>query len=188
MKVYLIGLVALAVGVLIVVRLLRGRVPPEPNAASTEPRDSAAARKASDVRGFTITLDIDGKPSLFVLLGADGSINRLGTGTLENKESELFIGLTDPAIFEPVRSHLTDAMLQATIGQTFQDQHQRGRPCKLTLTFQFKDGTSNGFVFLYGSESEGPPREVADFVRLAVQQTDPWYEDFKRGVAKHKNS
>ena len=42
-------------------------------------------------------------------------------------------------------------------------------------------------TFLYGSESEGPPEHVRDLVRAAVRETNPWYEDFKRNVAKEIN-
>lgn len=100
--------------------------------------------------------------------------------------NDLFIGRTDPAIFAAVRSHLTEEMFLVLLGRTFQLPNPRGAPCKLTLTFQFKDSTSDGIGFLYGSESEGPPREVADFVTAAVLQTDPWYEDLKRNAARRK--
>jgi hypothetical protein len=143
-------------------------------------------RKVPDVDTIFIRLDINAKLSLAVVLGADGSINRGGTGTVENTEHDLFIGRTDPAIFEAVRSHLTEEMLLVLLGRTFQLQNPRGAPCKLALTFRFKDNTSDGFAFLYGSESEGPPPEVVGFVTAAVLQTDPWYEDFKRNAARQK--
>jgi hypothetical protein len=181
MKFFLLGLVALAILVLVAVRFLRGRIPAEEKAVS--PANSGTAGKVAEVDALTIRLDLDEKPSLFVLLAADGTINRMGRGTLDDPAGGLFIGQTDPAIFEAVRSHLSDEMVQAQ-GRTLQHQNPRGVPCKLTLTFKFKDGTSDGLAFLYGSESEGVPGDVADFVRTAVRQTDPWYENFKRGVEK----
>jgi len=180
MKFFLIGLVALAILVLIAVRLLRGRIPVEGKAAS--PATSGTARTVAEVDAFTITLDVDGKPSLFVLLAADGAINRMGRGTLDDPAGGLFIGQTDPAIFKAARSHLSDEMVRAQ-GHTLQHQNPRGLPCKLTLTFKFKDGTSGGLAFLYGSESEGVPGDIADFVTTAVRLTDPWYENFKRTAA-----
>ena len=42
--------------------------------------------------------------------------------------------------------------------------------------FEFNDGTSEGSEYLYGSESEGPPRDVVDFVRAAVGETERWYQ------------
>ena len=184
MKFLFVGLIALAIIVLIAVRLYRGRITVEPKATSGAAR--VIVRKVSDVDGISIRLDINAKPSLFILLGADGSINRMGTGTVENTEHDLFIGRTDPAIFEAVRSHLTEEMLLVLLGRTFQLPNPHGAPCKMSLTFQFKDSTSDGIGFLYGSESEGLPKEVIGFVTAAVLQTDPWYEDFKRNAAKRK--
>ena len=172
MKYFLLGLVILAIGALIVVRALRGKV-------STEP----LGERNSDIVAFSITLDVSEKPSLFVLVSSDGTINRMGTGTLENTEQELFIGKGDPAIFEAVRGHFTEAMRELS-GQTLESAEPRGIPCKLTITFQLKDGTSSGFALLYGSESAGMPEDIAEFVRAAVRETDPWYERFKQNVAK----
>jgi len=73
---------------------------------------------------------------LFILLGADGSINRSGSGSLRNKNNDLFIGEATPAIFERVRSHLTEEMLQG-LGMRFRRENARGAPCKLKLVFQF---------------------------------------------------
>ncbi|PYX27095.1 MAG: hypothetical protein DMG80_19595 [Acidobacteria bacterium] len=177
MKFFLLGLVALAILALVAVRLLRGRITVE--GETTSPAPSETTTKVAEVDAFTITLDIDEKPSLFVLLAADGAINRMGKGTVGDPAGGLFIGKTDPAIFEAVRSHLSEDMLQV-LGRSFQLQNPRGVPCKLTLTFKFKDGTSSGLAFLYGSESEGVPGDVEDFVTTAVRLTDPWYENFKR--------
>jgi hypothetical protein len=146
-----------------------------------------ASRKVQDVSGIMITLEIHDKRSLFILLAADGSINRLGTGTLNNTENGLFIGTTSPAMFEAVRLCVNDDMLQF-LGREFEVKNPVGAPCKLKIIFRFKDDSSNGFVFRYGSESEGPPHEIADLVRTAVRETDPWYEQFKKAPAQKKPS
>ena len=176
MKFFLFGLILILV--LTALYFYRGRV-------STMSADhSASARKVADVHTIGVSLDINAEPSLFLLLSADGSINRQGSGTLKNKNRDLFIGKTDPAIFESVRSHLTEAMLQRLLGHTFQSQNPRGAPCKLDVRFFFKDGTSAGaFTFLYGSESEGPPSDVTDFVRAAVSETESWYQQQLRMVS-----
>ena len=168
MKIFVITLAALAVVVIIVVRLLRGRFP-----------------RASDIRAFTISLDVEKKPALFILMSDDGSINRMGKGTTDDAERELFIGKTDPAIFKSVCSHLTRRMLKS-VGQGHQMLQPLGVPCELTITFKFKDGTSNGIGFAYGAESEGPPNDVAEFVATAVAKTDPWYEEFCRNALRRK--
>jgi hypothetical protein len=168
MKFLVITLVALAIIAMIVVRFFRGRFP-----------------TASDMRAFTISLDVDKKPALFILMSNDGSINRMGRGTADDAERELFIGKIDPAIFTSICSHLTKRMLQS-LGQGHEMQNPLGASCELTITFKLKDGTSNGIAFRYGSESEGPPNDVAEFVATAVAQTEPWYEEFRRNALRRK--
>ena len=180
MKIFVIVLAALAIVVLIVLRFLRGRVPSE-----SQTKTPVATGKASRVAAFTISLEIEKQPALFILLGEDGSINRMGNGSTENAERELFIGKVDPAIFKSVRSHLTKGMLRS-LGQGYEAPTPRGSSCELTITFKFKDGSSNGIAFRYGSESEGPPQDVAEFVTAAVRQTDPWYDDFRRNALRRK--
>lgn len=129
-----------------------------------------------DVHDFLIGLEVNADRLLFILLSADGSINRIGSGNFKDKNRDMFVGVTDPAIFERVRSHLTEAMLQG-LGHSFQLQNIRGAPCKLTLIFQFNDRTSGPSEYLYGSESAGPPSDVVDFVRAAVGETERWYQE-----------
>ena len=180
MNIFLIVLAVLAVPVMILVRLLRGRLPTD-KAGGTKIRSA----KVSKIEAFTISLEIDKQPSLFLLLSEDGSINRMGSGTADNAERDLFIGKTDPAIFKTARSHLTKEMLR-TLGQGYKAPEPRGASCELAITFKFEDGSSNGIAFHYGSESEGPPKDVADFVIAAVRQTDPWYEEFRRNALRRK--
>jgi len=177
------GLLLLSLSALAIVALIASRV----YATRLRSREFAAcARKIADVSGFSVALEVNGKNALFILLAADGSINRMGTGTLDNAEQELFIGITDNAVFETVRSLLTAEMWQY-LGRTFQSPNPRGAPCKLTILVQCKDGTSNGCAFCYGADSQGPPKFVADFAIGAVRETDVWYEDFKRAAGRGKN-
>jgi hypothetical protein len=156
--------------------------------AGSPPDHSSSATKVADIYTIGITLDVNAKGALFLMLSADGSINRQGSGTFKDMAHDLFIGITEPAIFYSVRSHLTDDMLQAgeqsgLLGHTFQFDNQRGAPCKLEVRFFCKDGTSSGsFAFLYGAESEGPPRFLTNLVRVAVHETEPWYQQFRKGV------
>ena len=177
MKFFLLGLIALAVLMLIAVRLFRGHT----NKLISESSANAqgGTKENDDIAGLAIELEIEGKNALFVLLASDGSINRLGRGTLEEGESHLYIGRTDLAIFERVRSYITPEM-RSHFGHALERQDIRGARCKLTLSWQFRGGSSNGMVMSYGSESEGVPDYVAQYVKAAVRETDPWYENFKR--------
>jgi hypothetical protein len=69
MKFFLFGLIALAILVLTTLYVYRGRV------WTGSADQSASARKVADVRVIAVSLDINAKPSLFLLLSADGSVN-----------------------------------------------------------------------------------------------------------------
>jgi hypothetical protein len=130
--------------------------------------------KASDIQAVNIALEVDGNYSLFILLAADGSINRQGTGTLKNSARDIFIGMTKEPYFAALMTHMNDEMLEF-MGR-YELAEQQGASCKLSIGLQFADGEQNGFEFNYGSESQGLPREIGEFVIAAVQITDPWYK------------
>ena len=211
MKALLIALIVIAILVFVVLRLFgrkwagtaekqSAEAPPVGQASAeatasdkdslTAPFDFSQGRlltpcpPVSDVTGISITLKVDGDPFLFILVAGDGTTNRMGSGTFEDKNRELFIGRTEPAIFEAVRSHVTPELLRISGG--FEHKDRRGTTCELTIGFKFKDGGESGFGFRYGSESEGPPQQVRDFVTEAVRVTEPWYQDFKQRTQKNR--
>ncbi len=145
--------------------------------------NAAFVRNIADVKGISISLTINEIPALFILLAEEGLINRMGTGSLNNTEDALFVGPGDPAIFQQVRSRLTQGILQM-LGGEFHCENIRGASCRLTIAFQFKDNTSDGLAFLYGSQSGGPPKEIRIFVIAAGFLTESGYEEFKRTAAK----
>lgn len=138
--------------------------------------------KVSDINSVHVTLEKGGKQALFILLAADGSINRRGTGSVNNTDNDLFIGVTQEPLFKQLLTHLDDAMLDHMGG--YDVPERRGVPCKLSSGLAFSNGGENGFGFRYGSESEGPPHEIIEFVTAAVQLTDPWFQQQKQMVAK----
>jgi hypothetical protein len=190
MKALLIALVVIAILVLVLLRLFgrkwAGIAEQQSEEAPAVPQPVASSRverKVSDVTALDITLKVDGDLFLFVLVASDGTTNRLGSGTFEDKNRGLFIGQTEPAIFEAVRSHVTPEMLHISGG--FEHKNRRGATCELGVSFKFKDGGESGFGFRYGSESEGPPEEVRILVTDAVRVTEPWYQDFKEKTKEH---
>jgi hypothetical protein len=191
MKALLISLVVIAILVLVVLRLFGRKwagIAEKQSAGAPVAGQTAASsgveRNVSDVTGISITLQVDGELFLFVLVASDGTTNRLGSGTFEDKNrGGLFIGQTEAAIFEAVRSQVTPEMLHISGG--FEHKNRRGATCELGVSFKFKDGGESGFGFRYGSESEGPPPEVREFVTEAVRVTEPWYQDFKEKTRKH---
>jgi hypothetical protein len=127
-----------------------------------------------EFQGIMVTLTVGGEQSLFVMLGADGSINRVGNGAVDNTERDMFIGRTDPALFRSLRDQITPDLL-AWCGQSRVDPQPQGKVCELTVGFKRVSGDELLTEWRYGSESMGPPPEVAQFVVAAVRATDPWF-------------
>lgn len=140
----------------------------------------------SDIKAVHITLTVDDRRSLFILLAADGSINRLGTGAVTNKDNDFFIGITPGRLFERLVSHLNDEML-SHMG-SYDVPEKRGPLCELLVGFVFASDEGNGFGFRYGAKSQGPPHEIAQFVEAAVELTNPWFERQKRLARSPKGS
>ena len=138
--------------------------------------------KKEDVTGVAITHKVEEDLSLLVLLAADGSINRLGTGTVNNTEKEMFIGVTDPMLFETIRPYINSDVTRWIGGRA--DQSPKGKICELTIWLFLPNKPEHVIYFKYGSESIGPPPEISRLVLAAIETTNPWYEQFKAGVAK----
>ncbi len=135
-----------------------------------------------DIHGILVTLLVGGEQVLFIMLGSDGSINRLGTGSVNNTERDMFIGQTNSEVFQQVQGRIIKELL-GWCGQSLSAPEKRGKVCQLTVGFKKSDGQELMTVWQYGSESEGPPPEVCDFVVAAVKATTPWYEQQKAMVS-----
>jgi hypothetical protein len=129
---------------------------------------------ADEFHGIMVTLLVGGEQSLFLMLGADGSINRVGTGAVDNADREMFIGRTDPALFRELRERITPELL-AWCGRSLADPEPKGQVCELTVGFKRASGQELVTDWRYGSGSQGPPPEVGQFVVASVRATDPWF-------------
>jgi hypothetical protein len=139
--------------------------------------------KPEDVTGVAMSLKVDEDLSLFALLAADGSINRLGTGTIDNVEKQMCIGvINDPKPFLNLRAQISADLFKWVGGRA--DPSPRGKICELMIGLLFPSKEERTILFKYGSESLGPPPEVKRLVLAMVEVTDPWYEEFKAGMAK----
>ncbi len=112
------------------------------------------------------------------MLAADGTIHRMGTGSESNTERDLFIGKVSERLFDELRQLITPELLQ-WLGQ-FADPQPQGRRCQLTIGFRQHDKVELTSHWEYGTDSQGPPEEVGDFVRAALATTSPWYEEQKQ--------
>jgi hypothetical protein len=139
--------------------------------------------KPEDVTGVALSLKVDEELSLYALVAADGSINRLGTGTIDNPEKDMFIGvISDPKPFQTLRAQISPDLFKWIGGRA--DPSPKGKICELTMWLFLPNKEERTIHFKYGSESIGPPREVCQLVLAAIDVTKPWYEQFKAGIAK----
>lgn len=132
-----------------------------------------------------ITLEVNGDIALFILLAEDGLVNRMGSGTINNCDREMFIGRSPEPLCDRLMARF-DFDLLAHRGR-YELPDRQGAHCELSVLFGCRqDRTSLGFEFVYGSESEGPLPEIADFVRHAAELTAPWHEERKRAAQAHR--
>ena len=126
-----------------------------------------------------ITLDIAGRPALFVGLSEDGSIRRMGTGSVSNTERDLYIGDGQSELFASFMEQVPEEIFSAC--GRYELPARQGADCLLTILFGTKSEppVGVGFEFLYGAESEGPPDDICRLVRAAVELTGPWFQQFK---------
>ncbi len=142
------------------------------------------------IGAVAISLKIADTQALFILISAEGTVNRSGTGTINNSEHDLLIGVSQDRLFQQFMDGVDEDIFQYTGSYTYPDP--KGQLCTLTLSFQVSPGAdgrdSIGFMFVYGSESEGPNRRINQMVREAVRLTEPWYEQQKQMVKKAHDS
>ena len=139
-------------------------------------------KRVNDINAITITLEINSEQTLFVLLANDGTVNRMGSGSSTTTDRDLYLGRTDPPLLLEALRGLSDSMLKAMGG--YDVAEKRGLPCRLSIALQFADGSDDGFGFTYGSESQGPPQEIAALVQGTVMATEAWYQEQRRIAGK----
>ena len=118
------------------------------------------------------------KQALFILLASDGSINRLGSGAVNNRDQVLYIGKTEKPLFGKLMTRINNEFLSYMGG--YEAEEIKGAVCELMIQFRFVNGHANGFVYRYGANAGGPPQPICDFVNKAAELTDPWHEEQKK--------
>lgn len=133
----------------------------------------------SDFDKALVTLKINQDTALFILLAEDGTVNRMGDGSLAKEDRDMFIGINREPLFNRFIARVTPEMLKQK--GAYQVPNHKGAECELILLLGYRGSEKvAGFKFLYGSESQGPPPEIADLVRYALELTNPWHEEQKR--------
>jgi len=129
------------------------------------------------INAILVMLEIADRKALFILLADDGLVNRLGTGTVDNTENDLYIGHTSDPLFAQLRAQIRP-MWMDHFG-SYDVPSKAGSVCTLSVLFN-APGEQGGVRIIYGSESQGPPDDIREFVEEAVRLTDPWYEKQKQ--------
>ncbi|UXH77805.1 hypothetical protein [Roseateles amylovorans] len=130
------------------------------------------------VSGLNLQLSIDGVLSFQLLATEDGALSRLGPlagqGRAQvevNDDNVLVTGRADPALFAALRDALPSVLLEH-VG-TWVHPDIRGHACDLSVLLQ-TPGATVGIHYRYGSDSQGPPADIMDFVRRCVVSTEDW--------------
>jgi hypothetical protein len=156
--------------------------PKAQRAQTTPPRDAGAP---SEFDKALVELKVNGAVALFIVLAEDGSVNRLGDGSVSNTDHQLSIGLSHEPLFAQFMTRITPEILECQ-GE-YKHRKRKGANCELTLLLSYRGSDRvAGFRFIYGSESQGPPREIAELVRYADELTRPWHEELKRSATTKK--
>ncbi len=125
-----------------------------------------------------ITLKVDQKEVLFLMLAQDGSINRKGDGTPDCNDNDLYIGNNNEGLFDQLKSFLTEDMGNF-LQKTYDVPDKKGRLCDLTILFG-GEGVETGTQFLYGEFSQGPPKPFVDYCVNAMNLTEGWFQSQKK--------
>lgn len=128
----------------------------------------------ADVTAIQVVLNVGGQPSLYIRFADDGTVNRMGNGSVNPGAAGMYIGKSKDPLFRQFLEALPDALFTIP-GRTFQvPGEQRGAACELLMQMLTRDGRVIGAGFAYGSESQGPPPDVRALVLKAVELTDHW--------------
>ena len=83
------------------------------------------------IKVIFVTLEIDGKPSLAILLTHEGLVNRMGSGTVDNTERDLFIGRANEPLFAQLRDKVQPEWLLHP--GAYDVPEKVGRTCELSI-------------------------------------------------------
>jgi hypothetical protein len=134
--------------------------------------------KKEEITAVQIRLDAGRENTILsILLAADGSINRMGSGRFSdiNAEKELHIGADQERLFRDFISQMPDDLLE--YAGRYDLPEPQGLPCKLTMLFAGEGESGVGFEFIYGSRSQGPPAEIQELIVEAIRITDGWLQN-----------
>ncbi len=107
-----------------------------------------------------------------LMLSRSGALNRIGTG--DEKGGKMAMGNSEEAFFQTLLEAMPEEWLQNTGRYTLPSP--KGKLATLTIALG-GENLDTGFEFTYGSQSEGPPEDMVEFVEYAIELTDEWYQE-----------
>ncbi|MDB5284115.1 MAG: hypothetical protein JWO06_3190 [Bacteroidota bacterium] len=122
-----------------------------------------------------ITLEVGDKTALFILLAKDGNIHRKGNGNPEAHDMPLLMGISHQKHFDALMMTINEEIFN--FAGVINKPDRQGKECRLTLIFQGANDIDYSFRVIYGEDSEGPPRELAEILINAVKITEAWYQE-----------
>jgi hypothetical protein len=127
----------------------------------------------SEIDRAFIKWEVAGEQVLMILLSRNGTLNRMGDGE-QAKKHPMYLGNTEEPLLEQWLAELDPGWLEEAGRYEMPDPE--GDICVLTIALE-GEGLDLGFAFRYGSDSMGPPEEMVHLLELALDLTDPWYEE-----------
>ena len=129
----------------------------------------------------------DEKSLLLILLDRDGTLNRKGSGFIDDKDLPFVMGMSDGSAFKTLIDVLDEEVLQEDpeTGPSYTYDYPDKAGIPLTFKFVFLGEKPNLIVYEFhiGSESmdteEGLFPYFGGLVSKAVELTDAWYNNGK---------
>ena len=127
----------------------------------------------ADIHAISVTVEVDGRVRLFVMLAADGGVQRMGDGALGDDELVLTSSrVGGEAAFAALRDRIPASLLERS--RVMEDPEPVGMPCRLTIALAVA-GHSLSTEYRYGSRSVGPPDELVNVALAARDLTAAWH-------------
>ncbi|MEL6251744.1 MAG: hypothetical protein AAFR87_07025 [Bacteroidota bacterium] len=130
----------------------------------------------AEIENVHISLVVNEEQVLALRVSKNGALNRMGDGSDDPKMRLMFMKRIEEPLFDRLMEILSVDLLSMVGRYTFPDP--KGDHTQLLITLEGENDAETGFEFIYGSDSDGPPEEIIDFVEYAVELSDPYWEDF----------
>jgi hypothetical protein len=128
-----------------------------------------------NLESIQISLDANKRTYVYIRLSEDGTINRMGNGSVHETQPVMIAGRVSTPVFRSFMDQLSDHVFDR-FGDLMAPGPWKGDPGKLTFVFRVKTGEVFSVSFSYGLESVGPPQVYRDAIVTALKLTEDWYQ------------